>query len=161
MVGIEFFKPGGSARARLGLAAAAWTAVGSGLLVAGLRWVVAGAGAAWPPVLVLALCAGWLKARWLLEPRAAANARRIVAAGDGRCLGGFFSWTSWAFVAAMIVLGAVLRRSAVPRIWLGIVYSAVGTALLVASRVAWTAWWGGRTGRGGPDSVRAGSAPGP
>ena len=139
-MGVERFKPASSVRTRLGLAAATWSAVGAGLLAAGLFWLSAAGTPRFLALLALALLLGWLKARFVLEPRAAANARRIAAAGDGRCLGGFFSWGSWAFVAGMIVLGATLRRTALPRIWLGLLYGAVGVALLAASRVAWAEW---------------------
>ena len=141
MARVERLKPASSVRTRLGLAAATWSAVGAGLFAAGLIWSNEARGPLTSVLLVLALGVGWLKARFVLEPRAAANARRIAAAGDGRCLGGFFSWGSWAFVAGMIVLGAALRRSTLPRTWLGALYVAVGAALLVASRAAWMEWW--------------------
>ncbi|RMG90131.1 MAG: hypothetical protein D6708_08945 [Candidatus Dadabacteria bacterium] len=84
-----------------------------------------------------AVVVGVAKARMALVPTARKALARIRARGDGRCLGGFLSWRSWLFVAAMMALGAVLRRSPVPRGLLGFVYLAVGTGLLWASREFW------------------------
>ena len=130
MPNVERFKPAASIRSRLLVAATIWTLVGSGLFVAGVNWTfVAQGGWGWAG-LALAVLLGWLKGRYLLSGRAAANARRIVAAGEGKCLGGVFEWSAWLFVLAMIGLGYVLRHSAVPRAWIGVIYLTVGTALI-------------------------------
>jgi hypothetical protein len=121
------------------VAALTWTAVGSALAGVGLRRLVA-AGGVWGGSLVLALVAGWLKARWVLAARAETNARRIEAAGDGRCIGGVFSWTAWALVAGMMLAGWALRRTPVPAEWTGWVEAAVGAALLFAARIPWRHW---------------------
>jgi len=124
----------------MGLAALVWTLVGGGLLAAGARWTVAGRGANGWAVLGIALVVGWLKARFILAGRAAENARRIVAAGEGRCLGGVFAWSAWLFVLAMVAVGYVLRHSAVPRYWVGAIYAAVGFGLVLASLGTWSRW---------------------
>ena len=68
------------------------------------------------------------------------NAARIIARGDGRCLGGFLSLKTWLLVVLMMTSGIILRRSAVPRPVLGVLYSAVGTALLVGCVTLWKAF---------------------
>jgi hypothetical protein len=136
----ERFKPAASIRSRLLVAASIWTLVGTGLFAAGVNWTVVGQGARGWAGLALALLLGWLKAHYLLSGRAAANAHRIVAAGEGRCLGGVFEWSAWWFVLAMVGLGYVLRHSDVPRPWIGVIYAAVGSALVLASVSTWRHW---------------------
>jgi hypothetical protein len=147
MPNFERFKPAASIRSRLLVAASIWTLVGTGLLAAGSRWTVVDQGARGWAGLALALLLGWLKGRYILAGRAAANARRIIAAGEDRCLGGVFDRSAWLFVAAMIGLGYVLRHSDVPRPWIGVIYAAVGSALILASVGTWRRW---RTSRSRP-----------
>jgi hypothetical protein len=130
--------PAASVRARLLLAAGVWTAVGCGLVVAGVRWTVLSAD---PPRSVVGLAAailvGALKGRFVLARRARANARRIRRAGEVRCIGGAFTWPMWGVAAAMIAVGFALRHSPLPRYWLGLIDVAVGAALAGASLVVW------------------------
>lgn len=132
--------PRSSSRTRLFLAALVWTAVGTGLAAAGVRWTLGGSAAAAVAIFAGAALVGLAKGRFLLAPRAARNAERIVEAGDGRCVGGTFSWSTWLLVAGFVVLGAVLRRSSLPRPILGFVYAAVGFALLLGAARGWKAW---------------------
>jgi hypothetical protein len=129
-----------SRRTRLLLAALAWTLVGLGLLGAGIVWLVP----ARRDVLVLGLGAaatvGALKGRFVLAPRAAANARRIEASAERAPIVAFFAPSAWGLVLVMMASGALLRRSALPRPWLGALYAAIGVALLFASPAAWRHW---------------------
>lgn len=140
MPNAERLKPAASIRSRLLVAALIWTLVGAGLLTAGVIWTLVGRGWMGWAGMALALVLGWLKARYILSGRAAANARRIVAAGEGRCLGGVFEWSAWLFVLAMLALGYVLRHSEVPRSWIGVIYAAVGSGLVLASVGTWRHW---------------------
>jgi hypothetical protein len=134
------FTPRASLGTRLLLAAMLWSAIGAGLLAAGLHWLLGAHAARWLGVLPLAMAVGWFKGRFLLLPRAAANANRIVAAGEPRCVGGVFSWKSWLLALGMMAGGAALRRSPLPRPWLGALYATVGAALVIASLGGWARW---------------------
>jgi len=133
----ERWKPAAGARTHLLAAALLWTAVGAGLSGAGIVWCFS-ARRPWVP-LALGVCVGVLKGIFIIARLAARNARRIIARGDGKCLGGFLSIKTWLLVAAMMGSGMFLRRSGIPRPILGVIYTAVGTALLAGSVSLWKA----------------------
>lgn len=144
------FTPRASTGARLAFAAFLWTAVGIGLLVAGLLWM-RGVPWMWLEALPLAALVGFLKGRFLLAPRIVANARRIEASDDAaaddaapdggkRCLFSAFGWGSWGLALLMMTGGAALRHSSLSRVGLGLLYTAVGSALLTASVFGWKRW---------------------
>lgn len=137
---LQAAKPAAPARAHLALAAGLWTAVGGGLLLFGSATLIQPpeTWSAW--LLLPAALLGAVKARWVLDRVAAGISARIVARGDGRCLGGFLSPGSWALVAVMAAAGRLLRGGGVPSILVGLLYIAVGTALVLASRLIWRAW---------------------
>ncbi|MHC4611976.1 MAG: hypothetical protein ACYTAU_00155 [Planctomycetota bacterium] len=135
-------KPAASRRIRLFLAAATWTAVGLGLLIAGVRWSLTSERPLHPILLVAAAAVGLTKALVILKHTANRVISRIRASGDDRCIGGFFSWRTWMLVVIMITAGTLLRRSDISRAVVGLVYVAVGIALLSASTLPWRAWYG-------------------
>ncbi len=74
----------------------------------------------------------------MLGRRAEANALRILDSRDDRCLGAVFTWEAWLVVCAMMAAGFALRHSGFSRTWIGLVYAAVGSALLLASASPWS-----------------------
>ncbi len=140
MTAWERLYPRSSARARLFAAALVWTAVGTGLTTAGAWWISGRGAVSALMIAAPAAAVGWAKGRFVLAPRAARNAERIRALGDGRCLGGTFTWGTWILVAGFVILGAGLRRSPLPRPILGFIYVAVGLALLIGAARGWSAW---------------------
>jgi hypothetical protein len=135
----ERFKPAARARTHLLAAAGLWTVVGLGLSTLGFVWCFA-VRLPWPFLLAAAgVIAGSLKGRFVLRRLAEKNAARVIRRGDGHCLGGFLSGKTWLLVAVMMTAGIVLRRSGVPHAILGVLYSAIGTALLAGSVPLWKA----------------------
>jgi hypothetical protein len=139
-------KPAASAQAHLLLAALLWTVVGALLLFFGVRWALAGQVRHVPWLLALAVAVGLLKGQFVLKRTARRTVERIRARGDGRCIGGFLSLRSWAFVALMVSIGRLLRGSLLPRTVAGLVYVAVGCALLRAATWLWHGWYRQRVG---------------
>lgn len=136
---LERWKPSARVRTHLLAAAGLWTVVGAGLTVVGSVWSLHGP--RWASFAVpVAVGVGLLKSWLVLDRAACRTADRIEARGDGRCLGGFLSIGTWLLVALMMTAGRILRGGLVPRHWVGLVYVAVGTALLGSSRVAWVRW---------------------
>ncbi|MFQ6758794.1 MAG: hypothetical protein D9V46_03425 [Deltaproteobacteria bacterium] len=129
-------KPGASTNTNLLVAALMWSFIGFYLMVRGylLDQPLPGM------LLLLALGLGTMKAFWLIERAARKNIARIVARPDGMCLGGVYSWGMWGMVVCMMVGGRLLRNSAVPPLVVGVIYVAVGWALLLSSRLIWREW---------------------
>jgi hypothetical protein len=137
---LESHKPAAPVPVHLLLAGLMWTAVGTALVVVGGRWLWRSEAAAASWLAALALVLGVLKARFVLDRTARRTVERIRERGDGRCLGGFLSIRSWALVGVMAGGGRLLRGSHLARHLLGFLYLAVGTALVLSSRLAWQAW---------------------
>ncbi len=136
----QSLKPAAAARTHLLLAALLWTTVGGVLLVLGARWALAVRLWWMAPVLAMAVAVGALKAEYVLAHAARRAIERIRARGDGRCIGGFLSIRTWLFVLLMMALGYALRHGLAPKPAVGVLYVAVGTALLLAARRFWLAW---------------------
>lgn len=129
------FKPRMSVRLQLASAAAMWLVASMILGVRGALWI--GEADAWWSLFALALFAGVLKARFLLDGVASRAARRIVVRGRDACAGGFLSWRSWVLVLAMVAGGHALRLTDIPHSVLGVLYLAVALGLLFADRIYW------------------------
>jgi hypothetical protein len=137
---VERHKPAAAVRAHLVLAGLMWTVVGAALVGFGSRWLWQLPTPSAPWLAMLAVAIGIFKSRFVLDRAARRMVDRILEHGDGRCLGGFLSLRSWALVVVMAGGGRLLRGSHLARGLLGFLYLAVGTALLLSSRVAWQAW---------------------
>lgn len=136
MIWLARFKPGASTRTNLLVAALMWSFIGLYLMVRGYLLVEVLSGI----FFALALGLGTLKARLLIERAARKNIARIVARPDGMCLGGVYSWRMWGMVVCMMLGGRLLRNSSVPPQVVGVIYIAVGWALLLSSRLIWQEW---------------------
>ena len=90
-----------------------------------------------------AVAIGMIKARLILIRYARKAVRRIRTRGHA-CFFGFFAPTSWLFIIVMMGGGMMLRRTPLVDYWwgrtfLGVLYVAVGTALLIADVIFWRA----------------------
>jgi hypothetical protein len=148
------FKPAAPVRVHLMVAALMWTAAGVMLVTRALIWLVRidaglaiGLGA-------VALVIGGAKGWFVLRKSAKRISNRIHSRGDGRCIGGFISWKTWLLVAVMMGSGIALRHSTMSRTILGVVYLAIGTALLSASCHFWGRLF---SSNGGPETPGTGS----
>lgn len=142
MVGTApWFSPSVGTSTQLVAAASMWLIGASILIVRGVGYLDDRHWHAW--ALAAGLALGLIKARLLLVRVAVKAVNRIKARGRAHFFG-FFSAGSWALVATMMGAGMILRRLVVhPDVVgagiMGAVYVGVGTALLIADRVFWTA----------------------
>lgn len=135
----ENHKPAAAVPTHLMLAWLMWAAVGAALVGFGARWLWESTPAAAAWLMVGAVAVGALKSRLVLDRVAGRIVTRIRTRGDGRCLGGFLSLGTWGLVILMMVAGRLLRGT-FAHVVVGPLYLAIGTALLVSSRLAWSAW---------------------
>ncbi|MGC1402025.1 MAG: hypothetical protein WA974_03760 [Thermodesulfobacteriota bacterium] len=61
------------------------------------------------------------------------NLGRILPMKGRRCVFSFMPWKSYILVVVMIFLGSLLRHSTIPKLYLAILYMAIGTALILSS----------------------------
>jgi len=151
---INHLTPTASIKTQILLLAIMWSVVGPALLYFGLRCMFTSD--TQPlilyPLVITALIMGWMKARYALTKATKRIIHRIIQRGEGRCLFGFISAGMWILILLMMVIGRFLRTSDhIPLIILGFIYTAVGFALLLASKYAWRAisykQWNGRLAR--------------
>ena len=128
-------KPNASLKTRIFMAALMWSCIGLMLIGRGGMTIV-GTGYEW--LIPVALLFGFGKSWAILDRVAVKNMVRIFEKGEYSCLGGIYSWKTWALVAVMIVTGKLLRSSPLP-VWLvGALYVAVGWSLFWSSRKVWS-----------------------
>jgi hypothetical protein len=135
------------------LAASLWTAVGIGLSAAGVFWMFGGFGALWATLLAVPMIAlGFVKGRFILDKMAKKAVVRIADRGPDAPWWGFYPLRTWVLIAVMMGSG-ILLRTAIPAIfygghapaiyfaYVGLLYLAVGVALIHASRTWWAAFF--------------------
>jgi hypothetical protein len=130
-------KPAAPATAHLLLAALLWSVVGTVLALFGGRWIWLDWGWAGAAASAAALTVGIAKSHWVLDRAAGRMAGRIAERGDGHCIGGFLSWKTWLLVALMSGGGRLLRYLVGANGFVGLLYLAVGVALVRSSRILW------------------------
>jgi len=130
---IDRYKPAVTKNAMLFLAGFAWVCVGTILLFWAFSWLstvsntsiywLSGAGVS---LALLAHHFGFLK----IVDR---NLKRILRMNEKTCLFSFIPWKSYLIIVIMITMGAILRRSAIPKQYLAILYIGIGLALILSS----------------------------
>ena len=125
------------------------------IAIAGLVWAAAGimlARLAWswlqamPPLQAGGLAAAGLVLaivlhRFMLQRLARRNMARIGNYADKGCLFAFQAWRSYFMILVMIAMGSFLRHTAIPRVYLALLYTAMGGALIFSSMGYFTHLW--------------------
>ena len=127
------YKPAVTKNVLLFLAGFVWTCVGTMLLFLAFSWlskapnanstVFVSAG------IVLALLVHHFGFLRIVDK----NLKRILPMDDKKCVFSFISWKSYLIIAVMIAMGTTLRRSAIPKQYLAVVYIGIGLALILSS----------------------------
>lgn len=116
------------------LAASVWSLVGFFLMIRGGLFLHA-VGRVW--LMIPAVAVGTVKSLLMLDKAAQKNLLRLSEKEDGDCLGGVYSVKMWGLVVMMMGMGWLLRHSSLPDEVIGMLYAAIGWALLLSSRVVW------------------------
>jgi hypothetical protein len=130
---LQGFNPAVSKYWLLAIAGVMWAAVG--LMLCGLAygWLTQ------PPSGLALICAaiGLLIAvganHFQFTHLAQRNIQRILRYPAKACVFAFQAWSGYIMIIGMITLGIVLRHSPLPKVYLAIIYVAIGGALLQAS----------------------------
>lgn len=61
------------------------------------------------------------------------NLERILPMEEKKCLFSFITWKSYLIIITMVMMGATLRHSAIPKHYLAILYTSIGLALVLSS----------------------------
>ena len=126
-------KPAVPKRWLIAIAGGVWLAAGIVLCRLAWKWLQA---MPLPTTVALLLVGGLLALafhRWLLARIVRRNMARIARYADRGCLFAFQAWRSYLLILAMIVMGAFLRHTALPREILAVLYAAMGGALALSS----------------------------
>ncbi len=137
---LETYKPVASSRMQLWLAGVMWSCVGAGLFSVGTYWLLKNGEPRGFILMFVAAGLGLGKALLVLDRTTLQNIARVKSRGEDRCFGGFLSPRVWILVIGMMILGRILRTIGLPKPILGLIYGAVGIALLFSSRLIWRAW---------------------
>lgn len=128
-----------SHKAHLRVAFFLWAIVGTGLLSVGSHfiWGVAQASPWADPSIwmVVAVVLGYVKGKFVITKVGRRNVARIFTLPDASPLYRTFSVKSWMLVLLMIAIGRTIRFFGAPPMGVGVIYVAVGVALLIGSQV--------------------------
>lgn len=130
---IKRLKPAVSKATLLFVAGLLWMAIGIMLDVMSYTWLKkeGPAGAlAWA---VIGLAGALIIHRYGFIRIVEKNFGRILLMEGRRCLFSFMPWRSYLLTVIMILMGSFLRHSAIPKIYLAVVYTGIGTALILSS----------------------------
>jgi hypothetical protein len=131
--GTKRWKPGVSKSVLLLLAGMTW--IGVGIMLEGwsyswlkktnpfIFWLMSGSG------FILALFIHHFGFLRIVDK----NISRILPREGKLCLFSFIPWKSYAVIVIMILVGYGLRHSAIPREYLAVLYTGIGTALILSS----------------------------
>lgn len=136
--GLGSLKPGVSRSIHLFAAPLLWTCVGGILIFRGWQWINP---EKYQWYIFFALVIGTAKSLAILDRSARKTVDRIVHMRDGTCLGAIYSWKTWLLVVLMISSGFLMRTFFSPGNVIGLIYVAIGWALLFSSRLGWMAWF--------------------
>lgn len=133
MEGFRRFNPAVPKRWLLLLAGLVWMGVGTFLCMRAAGWLSASNAPETPVLAFLGLMLALSAGRFMLWKAANRNIRRISMLPDRSCLFAFTAWRGYGMIGIMILLGTVMRHSAVPKPYLAVVYVGMGGALVLSS----------------------------
>lgn len=133
MTNMEKYKPAVPKSFLLVLAGIVWECVGVMLLLLAFSWLKATSETFlyfhWGAGIVLALLIhhfGFLK---IVDK----NLSRILQMDGKKCVFAFFPRKSYLLILVMVLMGAILRHSMIPKKYLAILYIGIGLALILSS----------------------------
>ncbi len=133
MDGFRRFNPAVPKRWLFLLAGFVWTAVGTFLCYRAAGWLATTAATETALLAFLGLLLALASSRFMLSKAASRNVKRIKSLPDRSCVFAFSAWRGYGLIAVMVLLGMLLRQSALPKPYLAVLYVAMGGSLVLSS----------------------------
>ena len=129
---LEKYKPSVNRKILPVIAGAVWVLVGSMLITYSYDWLINYEGRyVWIFVVAGIIIAVFIHL-FGFSKIVQKNIDRISDMSGKRCVFSFITWNSYVLIIIMVSLGLALRHSPIPKEYLSIVYTAIGTALILS-----------------------------
>jgi len=119
------------------LAGIVWSAVGIGLMIAAMYWILPYRTVELPWI-IAGVVAGVIIFRFGFSRLVKVNIARIFAQSPGKdkvCLFAFQNIRSYAIIVVMMAMGYTLRHLPISKMYIMPIYAAIGVALLLSSLI--------------------------
>jgi len=130
---LEKWKPGVSKRVLLFIAGVMWIGIGIMLDSLSYSWLRVEK----PDSALIAAAVGFVSALVIHHLGflriVDKNLGRILPMEGKRCVFSFMPWKSYMLIIIMVLTGFLLRHLPVPKLYLAVLYSGIGTALILSS----------------------------
>ncbi|MFQ5485157.1 MAG: hypothetical protein ACE5DO_07470 [Desulfobacterales bacterium] len=130
---LEKWKPGVSKRVLLLIAGVMWIGIGIMLDSLAYTWLRVEK----PDYALIAAVVGFVSALVIHHLGflriVDKNLGRILPMEGKRCVFSFMPWKSYMLIIIMILMGFLIRHLPVPKLYLAVLYSGIGTALILSS----------------------------
>ncbi len=130
--GIERLKPAVSKATLLFIAGAVWMVIGVMLNALSYSWLRVEKPAGAVLLASIGFICGLIIHYFGFSRIVKKNVGRILPMQGRRCLFSFMPWKSYLLVVSMILMGSFLRHSSIPKKYLAVVYTGIGTALILS-----------------------------
>jgi hypothetical protein len=130
---IERWKPGVSKSALLFLAGIMWLGVGIMLDSLSYSWLKVESRNYALVAAVIGFVAALIIHHFGFLRIVDKNLARILPMEGRRCVFSFMPWKSYFLIMIMVMLGILLRHSPLPKLYLSVLYTGIGTALILSS----------------------------
>lgn len=110
-----------------------WTAAGLTLLARAYSWIALLETGLGISLVAAGLALAFIFFRYIFIKVVRKNMSRIESLPDEPCVFAFTAWKGYILIAAMVALGIMARNSPVPKVYLSVVYVAMGGALMIGS----------------------------
>jgi len=127
------FKPAVTNDLLLFIAGIVWAVVGFMLLSLAFSWLSRASNINMYPLVIAGAAGALLIHHFGFLKIADKNLKRILEMQNKSCIFAFIPWKSYLIIAVMVLMGAVLRHSVIPKHYLAVLYFAIGLALVLSS----------------------------
>ncbi|UCF93302.1 MAG: hypothetical protein JSW39_03840 [Desulfobacterales bacterium] len=134
-------KPAVSKYWLIAIAGLMWSIMGAMLCGLAYNWLAAVPWGRAVPLGSIGVCLALTAYHFGFSRIARKNIDRLRLFSERGCVFAFQAWKSYLIIGLMVMLGVILRHSAIPKHYLAIVYAAIGGALFLSSLHYYACLW--------------------